>query len=343
MVIEDTLRSVSFTLLRWISFTANGFLFGSLVIVLLVLHPAIRGLTTEDWGGGIARMGNRIEGLTRAALLASFSATALALLLQAALVAELRGAELEADAFSSVVDTNFGWWYALRFPLLAGLAVLLLGRIGAVAVGPDPIKRSFLVAWGTMSGFLLLTSSLSGHASVTPGALPILNDLVHQASGAGWFTGVIMLAVVLPDAWRGRVDRGPLDLLAPAVVRFSQVALVSIAIVTLSGTLNSFFDLEAVSDLWTTGYGRVLGLKILVFLGVIALGSVNHFVVTRKLEAARTGGDPTPFQEVFRRTIAAELILAFTILGSTGLLTGLARTKDMTVGPRPAAVWHPQS
>lgn len=342
-VLED-LRSVAYTLARFTGFSANALLFGLVPVTLLVLRPAFAGLSGRDWDRGRRRVAARIEGLVQAALIASAAATAIALLLQALLVAQLNHRGLDMDTFSSSLATTFGRWYLLRFPLLAGLTVVLLGKVrasllaGAGDRGRAP-GAAWWWSWGAFGLALLATSSLSGHAAVaTPRLVSLTNDVVHLASGAVWFTGIIVLAVVLPEGWSRRASGERLALLSPAVVRFSQVALVAISIVAVTGTVNSFLDVAALDDLWDTGYGRTLAVKIGLFLLVLALGGINHFFLRARLEGAQRTPDDLDrgvgAARFFRKTIAAELAIALGLMGLTGLLVGEARTKEsVVVGP----------
>jgi copper transport protein len=339
-VLED-LRSVAYALARFTGFSANAFLFGLVPVALLVLRPSFAGLQGEGWSRGRRRLGARLEGLVQASLVASASATAVALLLQAVLVAQLNHRPLDLDALSSSFSTTFGQWYLLRFPLLAGLAVLIVGKVrrsllaGAGDDGRAP-GRSWWVGWGAFGLALLATNSFSGHAAVaTPRGLSIVNDLVHLAFGSTWFAGIIVLAVALPDGWAGQTGAARNELLAPAVIRFSHVALVSITIVAITGTLNSFLDVNALGDFVRTGYGRTLAVKIGLFLLVLLLGGVNHFFLRARLER---GGEreASGAQRAFRKTIAAELAVAIGLMGITGLLVGEARTKERVVVRPPA-------
>jgi putative copper export protein len=171
---------------------------------------------------------------------------------------------------------------------------------------------------------------MSGHATVaSPKWLSVTNDLIHLASGSVWFAGVVLLATVLPDGWIGREKVDRLDLLSPVVLRFSKVALVSVTIVAITGTLNSFLHVDKLADFWEESYGRALGLKIILFAGILALGGINHFYVREKLETAKAAREPSGSQRLFRKTIGTELAIALSIMLLTGLLVGLARTKPI--------------
>ena len=333
MGFEETFRSVAFTLSRSIVFIAHAFAFGVLPVLLLVLRPSFASLDGGGWERGRARLAEHLEGLLQSALVASFVATSVGFVLQAALVAEAQGGEIGSDSFSAVANTPFGQWFLLRYPLLAGLAVLLVKRVrtwSLAGAGDDRRGpgRSWWIGWAALSLGLLATSTLSGHTSVArPLALAVITDLLHLVSGGIWFAGIVVLAFVLPDGWAGQDALGRLRLLTPAIVRFSNLALVSIAALLITGTLNSLFHIGKLSDLWETGYGRALSIKILLFLAILALGGLNHLFVRRRLERALEAGRKEPAEGVFRKTIATELLIGVLVLGVTGFLVGSARTK----------------
>lgn len=341
---EEAFRSVGLTLARSISFISHAFLFGLVPILAFVLRPAFGSLGSEAWTKARTRVARRLEGMVQAALTATAVATLIALVLQFALVSEVQGGEITSEPVFSVLETRFGQLYLLRFPLLVGLTVLLVGRVGvwSLAGAGDEARPPGRVWWGgwiALSLGLLATSSLSGHAAVaTPVPLSLLNDLLHLVFGSIWFTGIIVLALVVPDAWRGQAKHERVRLLAPAVTRFSTVAMVSITILGITGVLNSFLNVQELDDLVDTNYGKPLLGKILVYLGILAVGGVNHFFVAGRLERAAESGSGDPSQALFRKTIAIELVMALAVMGLTGFLVGEARTKDSAPPPADSGV-----
>jgi putative copper export protein len=329
---EDVFRFVSFTIVRFCTFCAHAFLFGLVPVALLVLRPSFSSLRGEFGDKARRRLSLRLEGLVRASLLASLIATIIAILLQAVLVSEVSGGEVGSSSFSAALSTSFGRWFALRIPILGGLAVLLVNRLSpSLLAGAGDDRRAPTVAWwatwGVLAAVLLSTSSFAGHAAVAqPLGLSLANDVIHLFAGAIWFCGIVVLAIGLPDAWRGE-SSNRVRVLAPVVVRFSTVAAASVAVLAITGTLNSFLHVGNLSDLISTSYGRTLLLKIGLFMGVLVLGGVNHYWVREKLRKAAEANASTNAPAIFRKTIAVELIIALLLMGMTGMLVGLGRTR----------------
>ncbi len=338
MDLGDTLRSVALPLVRFGGYMANALIFGIPIFSLLVLRPSFAGLDGEGWDEGRLRIACRLEGLIRAGLVASFVTTAAYFLLQATVVSEFTGQEIDADSVGSLLQTSFGRWYALRFPLLAALAVVLLGRVRqwsmtSTGAGEHEPPKAWWAVWVLLASGLFVTTTFAGHAAVSsPRTLALANDLLHQAFVGVWFAGIVGLAVVLPEGWRASPDEG-LRLLAPAVSRFATVAIWSIGLAAVTGTFQSLFNVEKVGDLIDSSYGRALALKILLFFGILGLGAVNHYVVKKSLKRATETGEDGGAARLFRRTIAAELAIAIGLMAATGLLAGLARTRPSSAPP----------
>src|SRR5262249_53746410 len=80
------------------------------------------------------------------------------------------------------------------------------------------------------------------------------------------------------------------DLRGPLFVRFSQMATVLIALVLAAGTYLSIVRLPHLHDLWSTGYGRVLLVKLSLVACALAWGGVHKFIVLPLIERASPRG-----------------------------------------------------
>lgn len=334
---EDSLLNIAFAIVRTGAFVANAFLLGLPVVLLMVVRPSLRQGPGELPTRARRQFGERLEGLVQASLWASAIGSLIAIVLQGIVFADLGGGRFGGDSIMDVLDSSFGKWYLLRLPVLAALGILLVGKVRRLSLNDEVSPRPGPMWWYTWIALavgLVATSSFSGHASVSsPLGLALLNDIVHLVSGSVWFGGVVVLAVAVPDVRRSLDPVQRTLFLAPLVVRFSSVALVAIGLSAVTGTFNSLFNLETPSDLVDTGYGGLLAAKILVFLGVIALGAINHFFVRRRLQQAAEKRSPDTINRVFKRTIAAELVMALLIFGMTGVLVGSTRPRPSAASP----------
>lgn len=329
MEVDGFLRNIAFPLLRFGTYAAHLLLFGLAVILLLVLRPAFRALGDDGWGPGRRRLAAGIEDIAQACLWAAALAAALILLLQTGLISELGTGEMGMGNFNSVIETPFGLWTVLRFPVLVALAVLLVRRVrkwGLEGLGDEGgAPPAWWWAWLVLGSALLTTSALAGHSiSGRPQGLSVVNDVVHLAAGGIWLSGIVVLAALLPAAWRRRAELDRLRLVSLCVSGFARVALISMVVLVVTGTINSLFHVGRLADLWRSPYGQALFFKLGLFVFVLALGGITHFSLRTRLAAAVAAGDATPAYGTFRRSIAAELALGFGIIATTGVLTHLA-------------------
>ena len=278
-----------------------------------------------------AAVAARLARMIDVALLAAAFGAVLLVLLQLALLADLRGTGVTASVLTGLLTTHAGQAYLARIPLLAALAIVLRGRVAELALrgagdgAPSP-PAFWLRSWLALAGALLATVSIAGHAVTAPAAaLVVLSDLVHLAAGAVWISGVAVLALVLPAARRAQRAEEHAAVITHAVRTFSRLAVVAIGLVVGTGLLNGVADVGAPADLRFTGYGQALLVKLWVFLWVLGLGAFNHVILRRRLE--RTGEDPRRVQRVLAKTVSAELAFGVLVFAATALLVGLPKTR----------------
>ena len=112
---------------------------------------------------------------------------------------------------------------------------------------------------------LVVAPTLAGHALDAGRSWiePPL-DVIHVAAASVWLGGLVALVFAVPQ------DAG--DTATPAARRFSQLALLSVGVVALTGIGRALSELASVSQAWTTGYGRALIVKTALLGLLIALG-----------------------------------------------------------------------
>jgi copper transport protein len=216
-----------------------------------------------------------------------------------------------ADIVSGLALSRWGMLALIRLALttLVIPLVFLAGRsrgAGEAAIG--------------LGALILLTFSMSGHAAATARPLlPIVADWLHQLMGAIWLGGVFGLAAVALVTRRTPAAERT-TLLAHLIGRFSPLALISIALVTLTGVIRSLNQIPALADLWSTTYGRTLLIKLAALGGALLLGAVHWRQVGPRLLAAATAGD-VRLARRFGRTVALESGLAIAVVLIAGALS----------------------
>lgn len=295
---------------RWGGFLALLGMIGAAAFHLFVLRRAVR--RTPSLAPVAARA---VDGAWHVALAAA-ALSALTLLARLWLQsAALYGPEYAFEGASLdtlVTETVWGLGWGLQ--ALATVA-FVVGLMVARA------KHGHGVGWmGAGLAALLLSAvpALSGHAAAVEGwtAAAILSDWFHVLGAGAWLgtLGVLFLAG-LPAA-AGAPEGERTVAFAGLVGAFSPVALAGAGLAGATGVISSLFHFSAVSQLWGTGYGRALLIKLALLAVVAALGFWNWRYITPNLHAADG-------PRRLRRNVALELATGAAVLLATAVLVAL--------------------
>lgn len=230
----------------------------------------------------------------------------------------------------------------------AGRPAALVGLLGAAAgamlalpgvAGRWPpllllaVLQLLVVAWAllfaTSSWRLPLTVTAAAgalwavrsHAAAAQSLLGWMIDAVHLVAGGTWLGSLAVVAIV---AGRGRGGER-----AILIHRYARLALVLVLVLAVAGTASAIVLVPTWEALWTSGYGRLVLLKVALLAGAIALAG------TSRGWALRTGRT-----EALRRLMAAEASVLVVALAIAALLANTAPPKpaiasDELLGPPP--------
>ena len=162
--------------------------------------------------------------------------------------------------------------------------------------------------------------TVGGHAATgAERGLASVALLVHAAAASLWVGGLVALALM---AWvvPGRTAQ-PLDLVRP-VRHFSVLALGCIVVVALSGLVNAWVRLDAVSELWRSDYGRIIVGKTVALAVLAGIGWAHRRHTIPGLEAAATDDATGPRRQFVRLAGVEIAVMAATF----GIAVGLAHT-----------------
>lgn len=203
-------------------------------------------------------------------------------------------------------DTRSG-----RLQLLRSL--LLVASAGAAGIPVLWAKRPWLAGGFVVAA--MATWPLSGHAWTTSPRWPaVVADLIHLVAVGVWVGGLFALGCSL---------RAALDQEAVAR-RFSKMAVVTVVVVAISGSLSAFWQLRSFDALFDTGYGQLLLAKIAGFAALVILGSLNRALVASWADRA---------VEILVRFVRAEVAIAVIVLALTAAMVNQPPGKDSVGGP----------
>jgi copper transport protein len=212
------------------------------------------------------------------------------------------------------------------FVLLVGFTLAAAGCAVLAAARPG-WRRLFWLAGAVAAGAMFVRTT-TGHPAAA--SLPLLQETlqwVHFLAAGIWIGGLVLLAALL------REDPSPP---APPVRRFSSLAVVAVSVVVLTGLARALSQLGGpgeVLDALGGAYGRTLAVKVLLVVGLIALGARNR----RRSIPRLAEGDPT----ALRRLVRAEIVVALGVILATATLTGLSpvsATPSVPTVPDPGTV-----
>ena len=270
---------------RWAYFVSMALLIGTMGLRLLVLRTNVP-----------ERLSNWLYGLMTVGGIAVIDVGIAAFVMRAADALQVPFVDLMYGDLSPIATkTRFGVAFVamtLGFALVT--ALVLFGWIFDRHVLLWP---AFLLSLGFATGL-----SLSGHQGVEPNSTFFTEfaDWLHLVAAVLWVGGLVALATCV---W-------PLapELRRRAFLGFSRLATGLVAVLVLAGTYLSIERLRSIDELWTTGYGQTLLVKIGIVCVALMWGAFHHFVVRPRLEH----GDE--IRGRFRPSLVGESMIAILVL-----------------------------
>jgi putative copper export protein/mono/diheme cytochrome c family protein len=265
---------------RTLHFASVILLSGIFAFECLVAGPAFRRSGVE--AANAAALRRRLQWLAWASLaLALVSGTAWLIAVSSEMSGKPLGALSQGVVITVLTRTRFGedWLLRLCFAVLFGFCLL--------ARNLRPAKAGGIFAWTALALAALTLAGLawSGHGAATAGRLGDLHlaaDLLHLLAAGLWVGMLPPLALLLAEA---RLARDALWAAAArlAISRFSALALGSVAVLLVTGLVNTWFLAGTAPALVGTEYGRLLLGKIALFLVMLAIATVNLLRLTPRL------------------------------------------------------------
>jgi putative copper resistance protein D len=153
-----------------------------------------------------------------------------------------------------------------------------------------------------------------------------LNQSVHLLAAGLWLGGLAPLGWLLRRA-RAAEESADITLTRDALRHFSQMGYVEVALIALTGAINSLLLVGNLRAMLGTPYGRLLALEILLFFAIVVVALINRFRL-----APRISEDSLALNTLCR-TVGVEQGLGLCILVVVSVL-GTGRRPSMAPNKR---------
>ena len=217
-------------------------------------------------------------------------------------------------------STQFGTVWLLRHAVLALMAALVL-------LQQREISTADWLAWRIEAAALTAIgvglAAWAGHAvGVDPGsALPAVVNAVHLVGVGAWLGALPALGILLrATATEAGADSRPFAVIAAR--RFSALALAVMIAIVVTGLWNAWNEVNGVPELVGTPYGRLVLLKVVLLIPVLALAGWNRSRLLPRL----SGDGASVGRPAMRRLSAFVVAEAVVGMGLVAVAAVLAAT-----------------
>ncbi len=165
--------------------------------------------------------------------------------------------------------SDYGYYWQWR---LATLALILITTAWISQKGWSRLPSTIIFCAALTTTFLLSATSHAGD----DGLWSMINIInwTHLVSTSLWGGTVILYALlILPALCQGE----HVDERIVVALRLSTLATLALALVLLTGAYNSWHQLGALENLWSSDYGRALLLKLALVFIMMMIGAINRF------------------------------------------------------------------
>jgi putative copper resistance protein D len=316
----EPILSVPFIAARVIHFASTVMIAGIFIFLFFVEAPALRKNDARTWPGATV-FHSRLLCIAWLSLAISIASGVAWLLLLATNITGSSLAQVISDgtAQTLLTRTQFGHDWEARFVLAVLLAAALL-RFGR--------KRGWGLVEGGISTALAMgflgTLAWSGHGGATPGLqgeVHVTSDVLHLVAAGAWIGGLLPLRLLLSSANQAPDTIG-VSIARNATLRFSTLGVLAVATLTITGLVNTWVLVGSVPALVEFQYGRLLLLKLALFVVLLALAAFNRMRLTPRLVDAAASGSHESIDALRRlkRNCLVETALGLAILIVVGAL-----------------------
>ena len=281
---------------RWLSFLGVMVLVGAMLLATQVT--------------GVSRIGKIIYG----SLIVAVFGSLLVLMMQAPYaLGNSMGIVQLFSSVNEVLKTRLGTWLLVRVVALLFISIIIYKR----DLHQKPIWRMAATIFVVV---VFATFSISGHPGMRQfSALSIGTDIVHFACVSAWMGGLVTM-VLLGRKWQSE---------SPKVISwFSFMATIAMPIMVVTGVAQAWRMMEGFQNLFSTTYGTVLSIKVVLVVIAIAAGTKARQIFKGKKV------DSEDLKKIkFSQTIVVESVIGLVVLAVTAVLVSVPPLSVNTATP----------
>lgn len=200
----------------------------------------------------------------------------------------------------------------------ARIAALLTTFYLTIALGARK-TATWLVLVSISSAAALASLAWTGHGAATTGDVGtahLVADIVHLFAAGGWL-GALAALIALLFRPLGQSTPDELHLLHRILHGFSPVGVIIVALITVSGLVNSWMLVgsDHLFSAVTTLYGQLLLVKLVLFATMLGLAALNRYRLTPAFDRAIEAGEAAKAVGALRKSLIFETSAALAILG----------------------------
>jgi copper resistance protein D len=213
-------------------------------------------------------------------------------------------------------QTDFGNDWFVRLAVACALGATFAPLLSAKGPASPWLKAIAVVLAAVLVGSL----AYAGHAIGAEGAEGIIHpiaDVLHLIAAAAWVGSLVPLALLLATAGK---DSASLAVARTATLRFSTLGILSVATLLVTGIVNTWYLAGNVDALTQTQYGRLLVIKIALFLVMVGVAAINRLRLTPRLVADGDAPATQRAQRALCRNATIETALGAAVIAIVAVL-----------------------
>ncbi|HEX3937908.1 MAG TPA: copper homeostasis membrane protein CopD [Xanthobacteraceae bacterium] len=295
---------------RALHFAATLSVAGVVFFIVLIAEPALRGTARESRIAVAIRA--RLAWIAWVSLIVALvSAVPCLVIVAQSMSGQPLGALYAQGVLGTVLtQTDFGNDWLLRVVLACALGGLFVHVLDANGAASRTLRAATVILAAAYAGGLAWTGHAIGGQG-TEGVLHPAADVLHLIAAAAWVGGLLPLALLLTMT---RADATVLAVARTATRRFSNLGIASVAALIVSGLINSWYLVGSIPALTETDYGRLLLIKLVLFLVMVGIAAVNWSQLTPKLVQDADLAAAQHARRRLRRNAAIEAVIGTAIV-----------------------------